>query len=165
MPERFGLSYTGADNAEHTPVMIHRAMFGSYERFIGILIEHYAGELPLWLAPRAGDRAARLRPLQRLRARGAPSELAGRGRARRGRRPLESVGRKIREAELRKVPYMLIVGEREQDVADGLRARAPRRRRGRERRSRTSREDLKGPAILSGVDAPKTSERHVIASA
>ena len=51
MPERFGMTYTGADNAEHTPVMIHRALFGSFERFIGILIEHYGGEFPLWLAP------------------------------------------------------------------------------------------------------------------
>ncbi len=51
MPERFGVTYTGADNAEHQPVMIHRALFGSYERFIGIMLEHYAGELPLWLAP------------------------------------------------------------------------------------------------------------------
>ena len=51
MPERFELAYTGADNAEHRPVMIHRALLGSFERFIGILIEHYAGELPLWLAP------------------------------------------------------------------------------------------------------------------
>src|SRR5205085_12515438 len=51
MPERFGLTYTGADNAEHRPVMIHRALMGSFERFIGILIEHYAGEFPVWLAP------------------------------------------------------------------------------------------------------------------
>ena len=51
MPERFELTYTGADNAEHRPVMIHRALIGSFERFIGILIEHYAGEFPLWLAP------------------------------------------------------------------------------------------------------------------
>src|SRR5204863_9500843 len=51
MPERFGLTYTGADNSEHMPVMIHRALFGSFERFIGILLEHTAGELPLWLAP------------------------------------------------------------------------------------------------------------------
>ena len=51
MPERFDLTYTGADNAEHRPVMIHRALFGSFERFIGILLEHYGGELPLWLAP------------------------------------------------------------------------------------------------------------------
>ena len=51
MPERFGLTYTGADNAEHQPVMIHRALMGSYERFIGILLEHFGGELPVWLAP------------------------------------------------------------------------------------------------------------------
>ena len=62
MPERFDLAYTGADNAEHRPVMIHRALMGSFERFIGILIEHYAGEFPLWLAPGAGDRAADRRP-------------------------------------------------------------------------------------------------------
>ena len=84
LPERFGLTYTGADNAEHTPVMIHRALFGSFERFIGILLEHTAGELPLWLAPvqaialpiadrhndaaqAAADRAARRRPARRGR--------------------------------------------------------------------------------------------------
>jgi len=112
MPARFGLTYTGADNAEHTPVMIHRAMFGSYERFIGILIEHYGGELPLWLTPvqaivlpvseRFNDYARTV--LEPLRERGLRGELDDRG---------ESIGRKIREAELRKVPYMLIVGERE----------------------------------------------------
>ncbi len=116
MPARFELAYTGADNCEHTPVMIHRALFGSYERFIGIMLEHYAGELPLWLAPvqaivlpvsdpfneYGSDVAAQ------LRARGAYVELDERS---------ESVGRKIRDAELRKIPYMLIVGEREQ--ADG----------------------------------------------
>ncbi|HEY7934405.1 MAG TPA: threonine--tRNA ligase, partial [Solirubrobacteraceae bacterium] len=113
MPERFELSYTGADNAEHQPVMIHRAMFGSYERFIGIMLEHYGGELPLWLAPvqaivlpvsdrfneYASSVAAELRDAE-LRV-----ELDDRG---------ESIGRKIREAELRKLPYMLILGEREQ---------------------------------------------------
>jgi threonyl-tRNA synthetase len=112
MPERFGLTYTGTDNAEHTPVMIHRALFGSYERFIGIMIEHYAGEFPLWLAPvqaivlpiseRLNDYAQSLR--ERLRAAGLRVELDDRG---------ESVGRKIREAELRKIPKMLIVGDRE----------------------------------------------------
>jgi threonyl-tRNA synthetase len=112
MPERFRLAYTGADNAEHRPVMIHRALFGSYERFLGIMIEHYAGELPLWLAPvqaivlpisdRFGDYAAEVQA--RLRATGARVELDDRS---------ESVGRKIREAELRKIPYMLVVGERE----------------------------------------------------
>jgi threonyl-tRNA synthetase len=113
MPARFGLTYTGADNAEHTPVMIHRACFGSYERFIGIMLEHYAGELPLWLAPvqaivlpvsdRYNDYAHSV--AEELRASGAYVECDDRG---------ESVGRKIRDSELRKIPYMLIVGEREQ---------------------------------------------------
>jgi threonyl-tRNA synthetase len=113
MPERFELSYTGADNAEHRPVMIHRALFGSYERFIGIMLEHYAGELPLWLAPlqaivlpvsdRFNDYGAAVR--DSLREHDIRVELDERG---------ESVGRKIREAELRKIPYMLVVGEREQ---------------------------------------------------
>ncbi len=112
MPERFELAYTGADNAEHRPVMIHRALFGSYERFIGIMIEHYAGEFPLWLAPvqaivlpisdRLGEYAESVR--ERLRVAGLRVELDDRG---------ESVGRKIREAELRKIPNMLIVGDRE----------------------------------------------------
>jgi len=112
MPERFDLSYIGADNAEHRPVMIHRALLGSFERFIGILIEHYAGELPLWLAPLqaivlpVSDRFNEYGEgvLQALRALGLRAELDGRG---------ESIGRKIREAELRRVPYMLVVGERE----------------------------------------------------
>jgi threonyl-tRNA synthetase len=116
MPERFDLAYTGADNAEHRPVMIHRALFGSYERFIGIMIEHYAGEFPLWLAPvqaivlpisdRLNDYALSVK--ERLRTGGVRVELDDRG---------ESVGRKIREAELRKIPHMLIVGDRE--AADG----------------------------------------------
>ncbi|HEX5853162.1 MAG TPA: threonine--tRNA ligase [Solirubrobacteraceae bacterium] len=113
MPERFGLTYTGADNQEHRPVMIHRAMFGSYERFIGIMIEHYAGELPLWLAPlqaivlpvsdRFNDYGKEVRDT--LRGGEARVDLDDRS---------ESIGRKIREAELRKIPYMLIVGEREE---------------------------------------------------
>jgi threonyl-tRNA synthetase len=113
MPERFGMVYTGADNAEHRPAMIHRALLGSFERFIGILIEHYAGELPVWLAPvqaivlpvsdRFNDYGARV--CARLRGIGARVELDERS---------ESVARKIRDAELRKVPYMLIVGEQEE---------------------------------------------------
>ncbi|MBA2512852.1 MAG: threonine--tRNA ligase [Solirubrobacterales bacterium] len=121
MPERFDLSYTGADNVEHRPVMIHRALLGSFERFIGILIEHYAGEFPLWLAPLqaivlpVADRhnvngegvAARLRDA------GLRVELDARS---------ESVGRKIRDAELRKVPYMLVVGDKEEGAGEvGLR--------------------------------------------
>jgi threonyl-tRNA synthetase len=116
MPERFELQYTGADNAEHRPVMIHRALLGSFERFIGIMIEHYAGQLPLWLAPvqaivlpvsdRFNDYAGSV--ADSLRTAAIRLELDARS---------ESVGRKIREAELRKIPFMLVVGERE--AADG----------------------------------------------
>jgi threonyl-tRNA synthetase len=123
MPERFDLAYTGADNSEHRPVMIHRALLGSFERFIGILIEHYAGELPLWLAPlqaivlpvseRFNDYGARVH--ERLRDAGLRVELDPRG---------ESIGRKIRDAELRKAPRMLVVGEREaHDGTVSLRSR------------------------------------------
>jgi len=115
MPERFGLAYTGADNAEHRPVMIHRALFGSFERFIGILIEHYAGEFPLWLAPvqaivlPIADRHAAYgaEVVARLREAGVRAEIDDR---------TESVGRKVREAELRKVPFMLVVGDREAEA-------------------------------------------------
>jgi threonyl-tRNA synthetase len=110
MPERFGLTYTGADNAEHQPVMIHRALMGSYERFIGILLEHYAGELPTWLAPvqavvlPVADRHIEYAREVRRSLNGFRVEVDER---------TESIGRKIREAELRKVPYMLVVGDRE----------------------------------------------------
>jgi threonyl-tRNA synthetase len=117
MPERFELAYTGADNAEHRPVMIHRALMGSFERFIGILIEHYAGEFPLWLAPvhalvlPIADRHlvyAREVALQ-LRDAGLRVEVDER---------TESVGRKIREAEVRKMPFMLVVGDREAEAGE-----------------------------------------------
>jgi len=112
MPERFGIHYIGADDAEHRPVMIHRALLGSFERFIGILTEHYAGEFPLWLAPvqaavlPIADRHvdAGREVLAALHAGGLRAEIDDRA---------ESVGRKIREAELRKVPFMLVVGDRE----------------------------------------------------
>jgi threonyl-tRNA synthetase len=121
MPQRFGLSYTGADNAEHLPVMIHRALFGSFERFIGILLEHYAGELPVWLAPvQALVLPVADRHLDYAREVGEALNAAG-VRAEVDERS-ESVGRKIRDAELRKVPYMLIVGDRElQDGTAALR--------------------------------------------
>jgi threonyl-tRNA synthetase len=115
MPERFGLEYTGADNADHRPAMIHRALLGSFERFIGILIEHYAAEFPLWLAPvqavvlpiadRHLEYAQQVR--DELTAGGLRVEVDDR---------TESVGKKIRDAEVRKVPYMLVVGDREQEA-------------------------------------------------
>jgi threonyl-tRNA synthetase len=121
MPERFGLVYSGADNAEHMPVMIHRALFGSFERFIGILLEHTAGELPLWLAPvqaivlPISDRHVEYagQVAEELRSAGLRVEVDDR---------TESIGKKIRAAELQKIPYMLVVGDREAESNEvGLR--------------------------------------------
>jgi len=112
MPQRFDLKYVGADNAEHRPVVIHRAIFGSFERFIALMIEHYAGAFPLWLAPvqvvvlpiadRHLDYARNV--VQRLHAAGLKAELDERQ---------EKIGYKIREAQLQKIPYMLVAGDRE----------------------------------------------------
>jgi threonyl-tRNA synthetase len=111
-PENFDLKYTGADNAEHRPVVIHRAIFGSFERFIAILIEHFAGAWPLWLAPvqaivlpladRHLDYSRHVR--DKLAAAGLRVEIDER---------VEKIGFKIREAQLQKVPYMLVIGDRE----------------------------------------------------
>jgi threonyl-tRNA synthetase len=115
MPERFDLSYVGADDAAHRPVMIHRALLGSMERFAGILIEHYAGRFPVWLAPvqaivlpvsdRHNEYAGRV--LAELREAGVRIETDDRS---------ESVGKKIRDAELGRYPYMLVVGDREEEA-------------------------------------------------
>ena len=158
MPERFDLTYTGADNAEHRPVMIHRALMGSFERFMGILIEHYAGEFPLWLAPvqaavlpladRHVDYAREVHTA--LIAAGLRADLDDRA---------ESVGRKIREAELRKVPYMLVVGDREAEQ------RAVALRRHREGDQGTlaldeAVERLAAEAARAGTDALSAEARH-----
>ena len=115
MPERFNLEYTGSDGAKHRPVIIHRAPFGSMERFIGVLIEHYAGEFPLWLAPvqcavlpitdASLDYARKVH--EDLKAAGVRAELDDRN---------EKIGYKIREWEVKKAPYMLIVGEKERSA-------------------------------------------------
>ena len=112
MPQRFGLKYVGADNAEHTPILIHRAIFGSFERFIALLIEQYAGAFPVWLAPvqvrvlsiadRHADYARTVQ--ERLAAAGLRVELDDRR---------EKIGLKIREAQLQKIPQMLVIGDRE----------------------------------------------------
>ena len=157
MPARFNLSYTGADNAEHTPVMIHRACFGSYERFIGIMLEHYAGELPVWLAPvqaivlpvadRFNEYGSSV--ADELRACGAYVELDERS---------ESVGRKIREAELRKIPYMLIVGERES--ANGtVSVRQHREGDAGEESVNEFGERLRGELYSAALSSRKSSER------
>ncbi|WZO99201.1 threonine--tRNA ligase [Isosphaeraceae bacterium EP7] len=115
LPERFGLEYTGADNQPHRPVMIHRAPFGSMERFMGILIEHFAGAFPLWLAPeqvrvlpiseKVADYAQTV--LDSLRAAGLRAEIDGRP---------EKIGSKIRDAQLEKIPVMLVVGVKEAEA-------------------------------------------------
>src|SRR6185436_10038222 len=112
LPERFQLAYVGADGAEHRPVMIHRAILGSLERFIGIIIEHFAGAFPFWLSPVQ----AVVLPLSekftgygrevlaKLKAAGIRAEIDESN---------EKLGAKIRHAQLQKVPFMLVVGERE----------------------------------------------------
>jgi threonyl-tRNA synthetase len=112
LPERFGLEYTGADNQKHRPVMIHRAPFGSMERFVAVLLEHTAGKLPLWLIP---DQCAILPISEKFNdyAHKVASMLdAADVRAIVDDRN-EKIGKKIRDNELKKIPYMLIVGEKE----------------------------------------------------
>ncbi|MDQ3572955.1 MAG: threonine--tRNA ligase [Actinomycetota bacterium] len=112
MPERFELTYQGEDNAEHRPVMIHRALLGSMERFAGILIEHHGGRFPAWLAPvQVGVLPVADRHNES--AHDVASELAQAGIRVRVDDRTESVGRKIRDAELAKLPYMVIFGDRE----------------------------------------------------
>ena len=117
LPERFELEYTGSDNAKHRPVMIHRAPFGSLERFIALLIEHCAGNFPLWLTPeqfivlpiseKYEEYAKKL--LESLNN----SDIRGLIDMRD-----EKIGRKIRDAEMKKIPYMLIIGEKE--MSEGM---------------------------------------------
>lgn len=112
LPERFELEYTGSDNAKHRPVMIHRAPFGSLERFIAVLIEHCAGRFPLWLAPEQFI----VLPVSEKYEEYAQKLLESLNNSDiRGLIDLrdEKVGRKIRDAEVKKLPYMLIVGEKE----------------------------------------------------
>ena len=121
-PERFDLTYVGEDNQPHRPVMLHRAILGSVERFLGILIEHTAGDLPLWLAPDQvvvlpiSDKFAEYARsvASRLREADLRAEVDDRN---------EKLGARIRDAELKKIPYMAIVGERER-AGDAV---APRR--------------------------------------
>jgi len=111
-PVNFDLKYIGADNAEHRPVVIHRAILGSFERFIAILIEHYAGAFPLWLAPvQAIVLPISDRHLSYATTVRAALQHAGL-RVRLDERQ-EKIGYKIREAQLQKIPYMLVVGDRE----------------------------------------------------
>ncbi len=110
-PQRFDLQYVGADNERHQPIMIHRALFGSIERFFGVLVEHYAGAFPLWLAPvqvvvlPVADRhdSYAFRIADRLRTEGYRAELIDGSTA--------ALGARIRRAKVEKVPYILVVGD------------------------------------------------------
>jgi threonyl-tRNA synthetase len=149
MPERFDLKYVGADNAEHRVVVIHRAIFGSFERFIAILIEHYAGAFPVWLAPvqamiiPIADRHAAYssRVKDRLTAAGLRVEIDA---------SVERMNAKIRNAQMQKIPYMLVVGDREQE----LEAVAVRLRSGEDLKTKSIEEFLAiaQEAINSGSD-------------
>jgi threonyl-tRNA synthetase len=115
LPKRFELEYIGKDNTPHRPVMIHRAPFGSMERFMGILIEHFAGAFPLWLAPEQ----VRILPVSERFAdygKKVEAELRSHGFRVSGDYRPEKIGYKIREAQLEKIPYMLVVGEKEQSA-------------------------------------------------
>jgi len=122
MPARFGLTYMGADNAEHMPIVIHRALYGSFERFIAILIEHYGGEFPFWLAPVQ----ARVLPVGE-----AHRQAAGALRDRLEREGYradvderdETLGKRIRDAELEKIPFVLVYGDRESEDSLAVRER------------------------------------------
>lgn len=117
LPERFELEYTGADGAKHRPIMIHRVVFGSIERFIGILTEHFAGAFPLWLAPEQvkilpiADRHldAANEALAEMKKYGIRATIDSRN---------EKVGYKIREAQLQKIPYMLVIGDKEAEAGE-----------------------------------------------
>ena len=120
MPERFGLTYMGADNTEHMPIVIHRALFGSFERFIGILVEHYAGDFPFWLAP-VQARVVPVGEAHRSQAHALRDRLTSEGfRVELDERD-ETLGRRIREAELEKVPFVVVYGDRESDAALAVR--------------------------------------------
>ncbi|MDP3012920.1 MAG: threonine--tRNA ligase, partial [Candidatus Subteraquimicrobiales bacterium] len=130
IPERFDITYMGEDNHEHRPIMIHRAILGSLERFMGCLIEHYAGAFPLWLSPvqaivlpiadRHNEGAGRV--LDELKKANVRAEIDIRS---------ESVNKKIRDAQLERIPYMLIIGDKElEDSTLSVRERTGKDRRG-----------------------------------
>jgi threonyl-tRNA synthetase len=120
MPERFGLMYSGADNADHRPIVIHRALLGSLERFAGILIEHYAGAFPFWLAP-VQIRIIPVGEDHREPAR-ALKERLGDYRVEVDERD-DTVGKRIRDAEVEKIPYVIVYGDKESDESLALRKR------------------------------------------
>jgi threonyl-tRNA synthetase len=157
MPMQFGLSYMGADNREHTPVVIHRALLGSLERFIGILVEHYGGAFPFWLAPvqariipvGEGHRDAAEQLRSRLDTEGYRVEVDDRD---------DTLGKRIRDAEVEKVPFVVVYGDREAEATRAWRefAQLAVRERGGEQ-STVSLEELleRFGALASEADPPR----------
>jgi threonyl-tRNA synthetase len=146
MPKQFGLTYMGADNAEHAPYVVHRALLGSLERFMGILIEHYGGAFPAWLAPvqvrvlpvAEGHRQAVSELAEALRAASVRADVDERD---------ETLGKRIRDAELQKIPYVVVWGDRE--TRDALAVR----RRGGEGVQTTSLEALVAEILAAHPDS------------
>jgi threonyl-tRNA synthetase len=119
-PERLGCTYMGSDNHEHTPYVIHRALFGSLERFIGILLEHYGGDLPFWLAPVQ----VRVLPVGEAHLDAARSLAQGMTAYRvEVAEPTETIGKRIRAAELEKIPVTVVYGDRESEDSLAVRMR------------------------------------------
>ena len=116
MPERFGLEYASSDNKPLRPVMVHRAVFGSVERFYGILVEHYAGAFPLWLAP-VQVRLATISEKQQEYAENVKQQLNAAGIRVECDLRNEKIGFKIREAEVQKTPYMCVIGDKEMQAS------------------------------------------------
>jgi threonyl-tRNA synthetase len=154
MPDRFGLTYTGADNADHQPVMIHRALYGSYERFFMVLIEHFDGRFPLWLAPE------QVRVLPITDAHIAYAEAIASALD-----PLRvtvedrswTLGRKIRDAQEAKVPFMLIVGD-EEEAAETVSVRDRREREVADLSVETVRERLQSAVSARALELPVFEE-------
>ena len=141
MPQRFGLTYMGPDNTEHTPYVIHRALLGSLERFIGILIEHYARRVPVLARAGAGARpagrrgrisSAALAIVERLREAGYRVEIG---------EPTETIGKRIRASELEKIPFTIVFGDRESE-------REPRDPRARRRARPSNRSRISSRSLL-----------------
>jgi threonyl-tRNA synthetase len=115
MPKRFRLAYTGSDGKDHTPVVIHRTIYGSLERFIGILIEHYQGKFPLWLSP-VQVRVLPVSDENKAYAGEVLSALRNAGIRAEADFDSGTVGGKIRNAQLQKIPFMLVIGGKEQEA-------------------------------------------------